>query len=271
QWLITCAAGDLDNGNSWYERVAEGMTRSGATAHMFEGGQGLRLQVGDWTQAAPDQDQAAEAPPAPLPTWATTACAAPEHPPQLLSPSDLGGAKALPGEGGLTEDEAKLRGSRLHLLLEHLPDADPASWPDLARKILPDTPDADRAALFAEAKTVLTAPDLQHLFDPSALAEVAFTADLPGLSAPIHGIIDRLILTPDRVLALDYKSNAQIPGSPDAVPEGILRQMGAYAAALARIYPDRSIETAILWTSAAQLMPLPSQLVADALARATTS
>jgi ATP-dependent helicase/nuclease subunit A len=53
------------------------------------------------------------------------------------------------------------------------------------------------------------------------------------------------------------------------VPEGILRQMGAYAAALAQIYPGRRIETAILWTKDAQLMPLDPDIVSAALARAT--
>ena len=52
------------------------------------------------------------------------------------------------------------------------------------------------------------------------------------------------------------------------MPEGILRQMGAYRAALAQIWPGRTVETAILWTRTARLMPLPGPLVAAALARA---
>ena len=82
------------------------------------------------------------------------------------------------------------------------------------------------------------------------------------------GTIDRLTVTPDRVLAVDYKSNRLIPQSPEAVPEGILRQMGAYAALLAQIYPDREVEVAILWTATARLMPLPRALVMAALQRA---
>ncbi len=44
--------------------------------------------------------------------------------------------------------------------------------------------------------------------------------------------------------------------------------MGAYAAALAAIWPGRRIETAMLWTRTARLMPLPPALTAAALARA---
>jgi len=59
-----------------------------------------------------------------------------------------------------------------------------------------------------------------------------------------------------------------VPDTPDAVPEGLLRQMGAYAAALGDIYPDREIETALLWTRTGGLMPLPHALVTAAWGRA---
>ena len=81
-------------------------------------------------------------------------------------------------------------------------------------------------------------------------------------------MIDRLILAPDRVLAVDFKTNAVLPDRPEDTPEGLLRQMGAYAHALAAIYPDRKVETALLWTRAATLMPLPHALVTAALMRA---
>jgi len=55
------------------------------------------------------------------------------------------------------------------------------------------------------------------------------------------------------------------------VPEGLLRQMGAYAAALAKIWPGRAIETGILWTERSSYMALPHDLVSAALARATTA
>ena len=88
---------------------------------------------------------------------------------------------------------------------------------------------------------------------------------------PLDGVIDRLILSGDRVLAIDFKTNAVVPDRAEATPEGLLRQIGAYAAALAQIYPDRRIETAILWTRTATLMPLPHDIVSAALGRAATS
>ncbi len=152
-----------------------------------------------------------------------------------------------------------LAGTRLHLLLEDLPGHDPADWPALARAALagaegglPD--DAALAALLDEAGAVIAARDLAPVFTPqgaTVLSEVPLAADLPGIG-PLSGSIDRLIVQPDRVQAVDFKSNAVVPDSADAVPDGILRQMAAYRAALALIYPGRRVEAAVLWTAFAQ-------------------
>jgi ATP-dependent helicase/nuclease subunit A len=107
------------------------------------------------------------------------------------------------------------------------------------------------------------------LFGPDSLAEVEVTAELAELGhRRIRGRIDRLVLAPDRVLALDFKSNRVLPARPEEVPEAILRQMGAYAAALAPLWPGRRVETAVLWTRGPVLMPLPAALTAAALVRA---
>ena len=73
---------------------------------------------------------------------------------------------------------------------------------------------------------------------------------------------------PDHVLAVDFKSNRVVPQRAADVPEGILRQMGAYAAALAQVYPNKRIETAILWTRTAEMLQLDPDIVSAALARA---
>ena len=105
-----------------------------------------------------------------------------------------------------------------------------------------------------------------------ALREVELTATLPELDGRrLHGTIDLLVVRPNRVLAIDYKSNAVVPEDVATVPDGLLRQMGAYAAMLALIYPDRAIETAILWTKTGALMPLPPDIVRQALQSTTTT
>ena len=119
--------------------------------------------------------------------------------------------------------------------------------------------------LLTEARAVLADAALSPLFAADTFAEVAVTA--PWQGRILAGSIDRLLIAPDRVLIVDYKSNAVIPDRPDQVPEGILRQMGAYAHMLGQIYPDRRIEVAILWTRGPHLMPLDPEIVRQAFGR----
>jgi len=121
--------------------------------------------------------------------------------------------------------------------------------------------------MVAEAAALLDRPDLAHIFGPEALAEVDITADLDALGGRrIHGAIDRLIVRPDVVLAVDFKTNRLVPDRAEDTPDGLLAQMGAYRDALRQIYPDRRVETAILWTASATLMPLPDAPLDAALA-----
>ena len=87
----------------------------------------------------------------------------------------------------------------------------------------------------------------------------------------MRGIIDRLVIGNDAIQIVDFKSNAAVPDTADQIPEGILRQLGAYAEACAQIYPDRQIETAVLWTKTATLMIVPLDIVRSALKRSTIS
>ncbi len=272
-WLIVCAGGDLGkDGNSWHDQIAAGVEAAGGTRMQFPTGEGLRHSVGQWPEAPEARAPDGPAEVAALPGWAVQGAARPPEPAPVLSPSDLGGAKALGGMSGADEETAKRRGSQIHILLEHLPPHDSAKWPDLAAALLSRGDFAatggELAEVLGEAARVLSQPDLSYIFAPTTLAEVELTAHLPQLDARVRGAIDRLIVQDGRVLAVDFKSNATVPESPDQTPDGILRQMGAYSAALAQIYPGREIQTAILWTKTAQLMHLPQDRVMNALQNA---
>ena len=261
-WLIVAGAGTVKSEGAWHRLVSAGMQAVGAVAATAGA---LRYQLGDWPEAAEKQALTQPKPDA-LPDWTARLAPDVKHPAPLISPSALGGAKVLAGEtDGLTEDEAKARGTALHLLLEHLPLAAQADWPQIAAMLLPDP--ALCRDVSAEASGVLTAPALAPLFGPGTLAEVAITADLAG--GRLYGAIDRLLITDSTVLAVDYKSNHTIPDNAAQIPEGLLRQLGAYAHALRQIYPTRQIETAILWTRRAQLMPVDPDIVSAALSRTT--
>ena len=272
-WLIVGAAGELgkEPGDSWHGMIAAGMEQGTAEELDTPFGPGLRHETGAWDAMIPAaEDHAAEAAPLPLPDYGPAEAVADTGRP--VSPSDLGGSKAIPGETDEAFDgeAARARGTALHLLLEHLPSAPAADRGEIARQLvsaLPaEDPVADRESLIADALALVEAEALAPIFAEGALAEVTLSAPLRGRL--FLGAIDRLLVTETRVLAIDYKSNRLVPDTPEAVPDGILRQMGAYAAMLEQVYPGREIETAILWTAEARLMPLPRDLVISAFTSA---
>ncbi|MEX6724470.1 double-strand break repair helicase AddA [Parapedomonas caeni] len=206
--------------------------------------------------------------PAVLPAWAVTPAPAEPRPPRPLAPSRLGDEPEPPAASPMGRDQrAARRGSLIHRLLERLPVAAPAARATLAEQWLArQAPELEPAALADIVTTVtgvLADPLLAALFGPQALAEVPLSAVFGEVV--VAGQVDRLLVEADRVLVVDIKTGARIPEDAAATPIAYLRQMAAYRAALARMFPDRRIEAALLWTAAPRLMPLPDDLLTGAL------
>jgi ATP-dependent helicase/nuclease subunit A len=172
-------------------------------------------------------------------------------------------------------EAARARGSFVHLLLEHLPALPAADRPEAARALTAAFETADLlgnpAPLIADVMAMLESPALGALFGQGQ-AEVEITADLAELGGErLTGTVDRLIVANDLVTVIDYKTNRLVPATAEAVPEGILRQMGAYLAMLAQIWPGRPAQAVVLWTATGALMPLPRDLCMAALRRGARS
>ncbi len=271
QWLIICGAGTLGkDGESWFQRVEVAMKECGAEgASPPDGlkGEALVLEH-NWSSAVMESSAVTVPDQVILPEYMKAVAPSPKRMAKTRSPSQLGGAHALAGEGD-DEEAAMQRGSRIHLLLEVLPDIAREDRADVAARLLNSD---DWREVFDEVEGVLDAPDLVEVFAEGVLVEVPVTAELDELNgARILGRIDRLVVSPREVTAIDFKSNRQIPETAADTPEAILRQMGAYRAALAQVYPDRVVKTAIIWTYRAKLMELPEKITYEALMRATTS
>ena len=276
-WLVIAGAGDVgaaESAESWYRIAETGLKAAGAVHHDFALGPGLRHETGKWENRPLSGKEDVESPRVELPVWVSHHAATPPETPAPLRPSDLGGAKVL-GEGAVDVDlqEAALRhGRQVHRLLEFLPAYDRARWKDVARDLLSFGEDAaspqEVAELLKEVTGILDAPELAHLFEAGTLAEVELSAPISaGAAKRVHGIVDRLVIDPAQVIAVDFKTNRIVPKRPEDVPEGLLRQMGAYETALKNIYPDRRIGTALLWTRTAKLMHLPEGLALCAFGR----
>jgi len=201
----------------------------------------------------------------PLPRWLERASPAEPRPPRPLAPSSLGEEDAPdpPFPPGAGRDAAR-RGTLVHKLLERLPDVAAAAREDAGRGWLErhaaDLPAQDRDALLGSALAVLGNPDWADLFGPDSLAEVPVAAVVGG--QVVAGTIDRLVIEPGRVRLVDYKSARRPPDRIDAVPRGVLRQMGAYAAALEATFPGRAVEVALLYTAVPRLIAVPVEVLA---------
>jgi ATP-dependent helicase/nuclease subunit A len=264
QWLIVGASGKVDEKNQtdWYHRVLNATTSLGASPLKTSIGPGARYEIGDWSQQAvhlPPQTARASQP---LPAYFSSPAPVPEPPPKTIAPSKLKGLKSLPGEG-MEMAEALAYGTLVHVLLERLPFlSGDARQSFIAREVQTSKLDTVLTdAALREAEAVIAAPNLAPLFSRDALAEVPITASLH--KERLFGTIDRLLVTPEKITAVDFKTNRIAPQDPAQTPEGLLKQMAAYSAALAQIYPDRTIETAILWTVKPILMHIPHEIVSS--------
>ncbi|MDG1183457.1 MAG: double-strand break repair helicase AddA [Tateyamaria sp.] len=267
KWLIVAASGKLDSkGDDWHQRIQRGMSDGGSTALETPVGPGLRLEYGNWTIEAKG-DKARNTPSEKaLPQLYQHSVPARQPPLSIVSPSKLGGDKALPGEG-MDEETAKSYGTLVHQFLEVLPSVKKGEWSETIKRLseVARLTDALKAEAAAEACRVLQQTDIAHLFDSATLAEVPITADL-GVHR-IHGNIDRLIVSDTTVDIVDFKTNRTVPSLAINCPEGVLRQLGAYAHAIAQIYPNHLIKTHVLWTKSGHLMHLPHDIVSEAIAR----
>ena len=264
KWLIVAAAGTLaKDGKDWHQIVGDGLGRVDARSFVSPTGEGLRHEFGDWSGHLPSSPEQAGAEEAPLdPLFSKDA----EKPMRklVLNPSDLGGAKALPGEG-LESDDAKSYGTLVHSLLETLPFVSSGNWQAACDRIAGTRKLADnlKAEAFEEAKRTLLAPEFGFLFAKGTLSEAPIVAELNGTR--LRGTIDKLVVGDDEILAVDFKTNRVVPGDPKDTPDGIVKQLGAYAHALAQIYPERIITTAILWTAKPKIVRYPNDMVTSAL------
>lgn len=258
-WLIIAGSGKRTAGsNNWYDPIYAAAESLGAET----GADGRVLLQNNWHLA---EGHAAMAPRAPVdqPEWVADMPVSVVKPPRARGPSTLGGAHTV--AGAIAADDALLRGEQIHILLENLAGVPEATRPKAALSLL----ESPLSGVITEALKTLSAPELAMVFGPDALREVPLSATLPGVGA-ILGRLD-VLLVGESILAVDFKSNPQVPGSSADIPEAFLRQMGAYRAALAQIWPEREVKAAILWTATQSLMEIPSQLCDAALERAASA
>lgn len=151
-----------------------------------------------------------------------------------------------------TKTEAMRRGDLIHKLFELLPtltgDLKTASENWLIKqkhKMVLKEDDLEKILL------ILNHPEYSHFFGENSLAEVAITHQNSQKR------IDRLLLTQNTVVILDYKTTVNPPLSLEDVPEFYRIQLFEYAEIMQKIYKNHQIRTFLLWTEGPYLMEIP--------------
>jgi ATP-dependent helicase/nuclease subunit A len=204
-----------------------------------------------------------EAPPPAEPDWLRRPAPVEARPPRPLAPSSIGADDVADPPPSAAMREAARRGSLLHALFERLPGIAPDLRLGAAERWLRHSAgvqDEEVARALAEdACRVVADPRFAEIFGPDALAEAPIAAVVDG--AVIAGTVDRLLVTSERILVIDFKTDRRVPADLAVTPAHHIRQMAAYTAALKVIFPGRAVEAALLYTSGPTLITLPESLL----------
>jgi ATP-dependent helicase/nuclease subunit A len=267
-----CMPGNMNNVRKlcWYDLIAKGLAASGLCEETVEAADGVvkryRLAV-DAGDGGSTDVAAAEAPaPVQLPSWLRMPVDAEAATAPALRPSDGGGlARRRFGGGEQLEARARAiqRGTLVHRLLQSLPEVPPSRRREIALTFLARNAETwsevEREALAGQVLTVIGEPRFAPVFAEGSRAEVAIVGRLEqngGRSALVSGQIDRLVVTADEVLIVDFKTNQAPPKAAADAPEAYIRQLALYRAVLQKLYPKRCVRAALLWTESTELMEI---------------
>ncbi|HBR46270.1 MAG TPA: double-strand break repair helicase AddA [Afipia sp.] len=262
---------------SWYDLIQKGLTHPdlGLQCETIETGFGPVKRYSRPQDVQPPADTAA-----PIqemlalehfPGWLRTD--APRETPAdiLLRPSDAAendteGHATVTDETRLARERALKRGTLIHRLLQSLPDVATERREGAARDFLQRNAqqwftDDERTALARQVTALIATPAFAPLLAEGSRAEVSIAGRVARRGRPpalVSGQIDRLVVTPDEVLIVDYKTNHAPPQDAAEAPQAYVRQLALYRDVLQRLYPGRPVRCALLWTETAALMEIPA-------------
>lgn len=168
------------------------------------------------------------------------------------------------------------RGRIIHRLLQLLPEITPddriAAVHRYVDRALASWPTDDRADVVDAVFTVLDDPEFAPVFAPGSRAEVSVmgTLSIDGEQRALSARLDRIAVSGNRVLIVDYKTNRSPPVTAADVPPVYTTQMALYRSLLQPLYPGKSVETALLFTEAPRLIIIPPDSLDKALHALTT-
>jgi ATP-dependent helicase/nuclease subunit A len=266
-----CMPGNMNSVRkfSWYDLIVKGLENSGLHVQDVETSTGAVRRYSQIEDVAAAKGTAATAaaivPPA-LPPWLLTPAPSEAPADNLLRPSGPAGHEGhriRTGESGRERARAKQRGTLVHRLLQSLPEVATERRRDTALRYLTRNTDGwtdgEREALAGDVVSLIGDPRFASVFAAGSRAEVSIVGRLEqpgGPPALVSGQIDRLVVTPSEVLIVDFKTNHAPPKLPAEAPSAYVRQLALYRAVLRKLYPQRPVHAALLWTETPELMEI---------------
>jgi ATP-dependent helicase/nuclease subunit A len=148
------------------------------------------------------------------------------------------------------------RGTTIHKLLQYI-----CTLPQATRSIAAETFLKKQLSDFSEKEILQIVTEVlqllqtyPELFSTNSMAEVPIIGEIDGKI--ISGKVDRLIVQDGKVMVVDYKTNRPAANTLVEVPEIYIKQLSAYRQLLQKIYPNKTIETYLLWTNTCYMMKI---------------
>lgn len=276
-----CLPGNMKTvrAQSWYDLITRGLDGSALQLQEIETPAGRVKRYSRMEETAPSAAPAAAvSAPAPivLPNWLLTPAQPEVSAERLLRPSDPADSDAYPvrtAESLMQRARALQRGTLVHRLLQSLPEIAAARRREAALAHLARNADGwtedERQAMADGTLALIADARFAPVFAPGSRAEVSIVGRLDrpgGRPALVSGQIDRLVVAENEVLIVDFKTNHAPPSQPAEAPRGYIRQLALYRAVLAKLYPQRTIRAALLWTETSELMEISAPALEAELA-----
>ena len=155
------------------------------------------------------------------------------------------------------------QGKIIHNVLEFLPNIALKDQKKIVQMYLThhDLTERQQRYILKQVLAIVDHPDYEFLFAENSKSEVVISGDIHvnGTLQHINSQIDRLVVEDDTVWVVDYKSNASIPDQDTDISDQYVAQMAAYRHVVQKLYPDKQVKTALLWTRAPKLQVIPEQ------------
>ncbi len=251
----------------WATAIEEGFHRLGAEkisigdidVLRYEVAQTKHVDVQNITKVAEKTEAA--------PAWLFAVMPEEPTPPRPLAPSKPEEEPAVSSPLIRTDKNRFQRGRYIHAMLQWLPDIAVGDRETAAYRYLkraaPELSADQHRVLWNEVDSILSDETFNPLFSEGSKAEVPIAGLVLGRA--ISGQVDRLIVTEEEILVVDYKTNRPPPTRVEDVKHVYVKQMALYARALESVYPEKTVRAALLWTDASRLMEVPKHMMDAAL------